>query len=709
MRAMRTSLAAGTVLAVGLALGPLSSAAAAAPQMVGAGTSKILVIDGDLYAVSLGVHEVIWGTSLSSVQTGDVRVRKFSPRSGGDTARFTAGKSLDVTVTPPSGLYLGEPAVYPIRSGILFCRVNPAAVEGGRLWSVDTAVYSTDRESWSSLRRTPVTTDNGQYGACLGAAGDAEEHTVIVGSRSGLDSDQTLISLSFAGSRSPAVRPYAQELGWVSGADHSGNADVAVNAATGLVDFYRGDQIPVTIDVLSNVRREDGSVRRVARAYIVFFDTTRQQWTQPRQVFSSGIEAAEDVVGESSISDLRALVSPDGSSVHLLAGQQTVTAVPEWPSVPVTSITRVAPNNNFYASTVVVGMSAADAARRDWRASTGWTLTYTDDSGPQTFPATILRTRQTSLVAFVGPGAAVTPVGTLRNARLSFTGNPDDFSNAEIEWTRLMQTTSLKVLARTLRGNDLGPVVTLPGERSANGWGGISVHATAAVDGLPMVLIEREDSRSRSSISSATLINGEWTRPQPILSEYNRDDYDQPVVFMPFGRRTALIGAQDTSADRGLRTAQVTDGVFRRVFANGRWGAPEYIRSLETGEDLTVAAVARLTGSEGPVEVEVITRVPSVAALSARYDLNERINGSAFGTVTYRYRGSIPRGARGFVAVQGWSGQAWQSGSYDPVIDEAARTIKMSTPAPTTPAPTTAARITWTELLETVYVVDRRR
>jgi hypothetical protein len=131
---------------------------------------------------------------------------------------------------------------------------------------------------------------------------------------------------------------------------------------------------------------------------------------------------------------------------------------------------------------------------------------------------------------------------------------------------------------------------------------------------------------------------------------------------------------------------------------------------LTRGDGQTVPAVARVTGSGGPVEVEVFNRNPGVAIAGATYDEAERINGSPFGTITFTYRGELPRRIGGFVSVDGWdSSIGWSPGSYDPVIDLSARTLKVSAPTPRGPVPTGPARVVWQEHFETVYVVDRRR
>lgn len=710
MHTIRTMLAAAVAAGAALAVvGPVAPAQAAT-ERISTGDSKVFVIDGNVYSVSLGDHEIEWGDPLSATQTGDLRVRKFQPRSGGDTARFGLGDVLDITGTAPTGQYLGEPYVFPIRSGLLFCRVNPSDTESGRTWSVDTAVYSTADRSWSALRRTPVPTSNGQYGACLGGAGEPGGYTAIVGKYE-TERGQSLFALTSSGSGPLAVRAYTHDSGWVTGASASINVNVAVNAATGVVDLYEDDKIPVTVNVTSRIRSNGELLRRVERRHIVFFDVSRGQWTSSRQVFSAGFDATERVVGDTVLGDARAVVSSDGATLHVVAGFKRISAVPEWPDVPVTSVGRLPDGNVYYGSTIVVGLRPEDAARRDWQATQGWTLTYADDAGDYTIPVSIFRQRSASLVLFVGFSAATTPVGTVRDARLAFTGDREGtYGNAEPAWTRLMQRTEQGVLARSLRGDDLSAVTTLPGVRSENGHAETDVRHTAVIDGVPVIIIDEEDSQSRDRLTSSSLIDGSWTRPQVVVSRYQRGEYDEPVGFMPYLGRTALIGAQSPAAGADAPRSEAISGIIRRVFADGRWGGPEYIRPLASGDSQTVPAVARVLGSDGPVEVEIFTQNPSVAITGATFDADERVNGSPWGTITFTYRGTLPQSARGFAAVQGWTGAlGWQIGFYASVTDERERTLKAPTPmAPAGPVPTTPARIVWTEMLETAYVVDRR-
>lgn len=708
MRPIRTAVSAGTALGAVLALGfALPPAAQAALEPVGSGASQVFVVDGTLYAVSLGAYEVQWGDSLSATQAGDVQVRKFRPREGGETPRFGKASSLGIMGVAPAGMYLGSPQVFPVRSGLVFCRVNLSATSTGRGWSVDTAVFSTTTRSWSALRRTPLASATGQYGGCLGAVGDPDQQTVVVEQRAETLGEQRLFSLMFAGSAAPAIRSYAQSTGSVSGAESYAEFRVAVNAATGLVDLYEGDKIPVTVSVYNYVRRDDGTLRRANRYQIVFFDVARKRWTEPRQAFTSGMEASEDVVGETALSGIQALVSPDAQTLHLLAGFRRITSVPEWPSVPVTSVGRVSLSDPSYQGAFVVGVSSEDAQRRDWLASSGWTLSFTDDSGPHLLPASIRSVGAERLVVFVGYGAAFTPTGTVRNARIAFTGNSDNDDNAELEWTRLMQETSLGVFARTLRNDRISAVTTLPGARVASGNSRMTVRHAAVIDGTPVVIIGHRDFDTRgmmgfrSRLTSSSFLSGAWKRPQVVVGRYDDDMFDEPMAFMPFGARTALIGAQSDLE---------SPGVYRRVFSGGRWGDARYIRPVTSGGDQVVPVVARVLGADGPVEVEIITRNPSVAITGATYDPNERINDSSYGTVTFSYTGTIPRSPSGFVAVNGWQDAfGWDIGSTSPVIDVQSRTIKMSVPiTPTASAPTTPARIVWGEMLETVYVVNRR-
>lgn len=710
MHTIRTMLAAAVAAGAALAVvGPVAPAQAAT-ERISTGDSKVFVIDGNVYSVSLGDHEIEWGDPLSATQTGDVRVRKFQPRSGGETARFGLGDVLDITGTAPTGQYLGEPYVFSIRSGLLFCRVNPSDTESGRTWSVDTAMYSTADRSWSALRRTPVPTSNGQYGACLGGVGEPGGYTAIVG-RYGMDRGQSVFALTSSGSGALTVRAYTHDSGWVTGASASIDVNVAVNAATGVVDLYEGDKIPVTVDVTSRIRSNGELLRRVERRHVVFFDVARGQWTPSRQMFSAGFDTTERVVGDTVLGNARAVVSSDGATLHVFAGFKRITAVPEWTDVPVTSVGRLADGNSYYGSSVVVGLGPEDAARRDWQATQGWTLTYTDDAGSYSIPVSILRQRPSSLVLFVGFNAATTPVGTVRNARLAFTGDREDtYGNAEGEWTRLMQRTEQGVMARDLRGDDLSAVTTLPGTRSENGHAETNIRHTAVIDGVPVIIIDEEDSQRRDRLTSSSFIDGSWTRPQVVVSRYPSGEYDEPIRFMPYLGRTALIGAQRAAAGVDAPRSEITSGIIRRVFTAGRWGGPEYIRPLASGDSQTVPAVARVLGSSGPVEVEIFTQNPSVAVTGATFDPVERINGSSWGTVTYTYRGTLPRSARGYAQVEGWPGAlGWQLGFATWVANERDRTLKASTPlSPPEPVPTTPARIVWNDMLETVYVVDRR-
>lgn len=505
------------------------------------------------------------------------------------------------------------------------------------------------------------------------------------------------------------VRPYTHRTGWISSAEKSGTARVSVNAATGVVDLYEGDQVPVTIEARNFIRGSADSVRWDNRQYIAFYDVSHKRWTEPRQVYASAWQASRVVAGETRLEALHAVVSADGRALHLLGGYRTHVSLPERPTVPITSVSRLSPTHPLYVDAVRVRLSRSDAARRDFQMPLGWRLDFQIDSGGVQVPARIMDRGRGSLVLYTGPNAAFI-AAQARDVTLTFTGE-DQGSNALWEWERLMQTAEVGLRVRTLRGDELGRAVKLPGFRTGNGVLSAEVHSTALVDGFPVVLTEELDSQYRKSVRAYTRINGAWKNPRVVVSHWDSDAYDYPVRFMPHGERTALITAEGAADGPGV--PGLASGVLRRVFTAGQWGQPEFIRALTAGEGQTVPVVVRLAGAGGPVEVEVIRRNPGVVVVGSTYDPQERLNGAAVGTVTYSYRGTAPRSPAGYVTVDGWSGlgtgSSWALGSNSAVVDERARTVKMSayTP-PSGSAPTSPARITWTELWETVYAVDRR-
>jgi hypothetical protein len=707
MRRLLAPLTALAVLIVPLAtLGATAPAeAAAAQKSLGTGAAKVYPIDGQLYYTSVGTYTRAWTTPVTSTQVGDVQVRRFLPKSGGD-ATFAPNEPLDITTTPQSGTFLGAPKILPVKSGLLFCRVNSPALASGRNWWVETALFDTVKNKWGTLRSVKVSPVFGSDALCIGAAAHGDGYTAIVGRGGGFSSGQSMYAVTYSTKGTPTISPITNRFGAALGEGATGFSVVSVNAATSLTDLYLGTKIPVTFTISNILRGAD--IVRVSRSYLVTYDVARMLWDTPVETFRARMDAAENVVGDVEGGGNAALVAANGKSITVINGYKKILSVPKRTSVPGTSLSRIDPTNSQYQRIWNLGMSTADLTRPDWAASGGWTLTYKDNSGSHSEKVTIFGIRTGALSLYKVTGPIVPLVGSATNIRLSFTGNTNDWEAYELEWIRAVETVEIGNIARTLTAGKLGPPVKLAGVETGNGDRNTQVFATAVIDGLPTV-VNREDGAVWGSVFSAqSLKGGKWGQPQYILDRVDATSFLNPILFMPYGEKTSVVGVQ--SLDFTAPRAKFTAGVVRRVFSNGVWSGPELMSRYIPHAEVGVPVYASVIGRSGEVDVRIATAHPTVVITGVTFATGS-LPGSPFpSTNTYTFTGAIPARAQGRVNIWGWPNALdWALSSPSPVINASGRTIKLPNPSgtsPATPAPTTTASMEWIDMLATTYVVN---
>jgi hypothetical protein len=310
------------------------------------------------------------------------------------------------------------------------------------------------------------------------------------------------------------------------------------------------------------------------------------------------------------------------------------------------------------------------------------------------------------LFQIVGP--IVPLVGSARNVRLAFTGENSGSGRAELEWTRAVGTVEIGNFARTFTSGSLSAPKKLAGVETGDGNRNTRVFAAGVIDGL-QVIINREDGAASGSVFSAqTLMKGTWSVPQNVLERVNPGSFRDPILFMPQGIQTAIVGVQ--SLDYTAPRAKFKAGVVRRVFSNGVWSVPELLSRYVPHAEVGVPVYASVMGRSGEVDVRIATAHPIVVITGVSFAAS-RLPGSIFpSTNTYTFSGVIPARAYGRVNIWGWSNALdWALSSSSPVINASGRTIKMPNPSgtsPATPAPTTTATMEWTDMLATTYVVN---
>jgi hypothetical protein len=681
------------------------AAVAAAQRPLGTGVAKVYPIDGQLYYTSVGTYTRAWTTPVTSTQVGDVQVRRFLPKSG-DDATFAPNEPLDITTTPQSGTFLGAPKILPVKSGLLFCRVNSPALASGRNWWVETALFDTVKNKWSTLRSVRVSPVFGNDAACLGAVANGGSYTAIIGHENVFDPGQSMYAITYARSGTATISAFTNLIGRALGDGADGNSQISVNAATGLTDLYLGTKIPVTFTV-SNIPPETRA-ERVSRSYLVMFDVVRMLWDSPVETFRGRMDLEENVVGDIEYDGDRPTVAADGKSITVITGYKKILSVPNYTAVSGTSLSRIEPSSPYFPRVWSIGLSVLDLKRPDWIASDGWTLTYNDNNGSHSEEVSIFGRRTGGLTLFQIAGPIVPLVGSARNVRLAFTGENSGSGRAELEWTRAVQTVEVGNFARTLTSGSLSAPKKLAGVETGDGNKNTRVFATAVIDGL-QVVINREDGAASGSVFSAqTFMKGKWSVPQNVLERVDPESFRDPVLFMPQGTQTAIVGVQ--SLDYTAPRAKFTAGVVRRVFSNGVWSGPELLSRYIPHAEVGVPVYASVMGRSGEVDVRIATAHPTVVITGVSFAAS-RLPGSLFpSTNTYTFTGAIPAGAQGRVNIWGWPNALdWALSSSSPVINASGRTIKLPNPsgtAPATPAPTTTATMEWIDMLATTYVVN---
>ena len=702
MRRLLTPLAALTVLITPLALVGSTSpvAAAVAQRPLGAGAAKVYPVDGQLYYVSTGTYVRTWSTPVTSTQEGDVQVRRFLPKSGAD-ATFAPNETLDITTTPQSGAFLGAPKILPVMSGLLFCRVNSPSTDSGRDWWLETALFDTGKNSWGSLRNVKISPVFGSDAACLGAAAHEGGYSVIIGRGNQFNPGQSMYAVTYGAKGAPTISAFTNAVGSVLGDGATGYPVVSVDAATGLTDLYLGKKIPVAFTV-SNVLR-GAHIVRVSRSYLTTFDVVKKLWDSPVETSRARMDADENVVGDLEYEGQGVLVAADGKSMMVFNGYKKILSVPEHTSVSGTSLSRVDPANAYYSHLWHISMSSVDLNRPDWDSTGGWTLTYDDNGVHHSEAVNIFGRRAGKLILYKVSGPIVPLVGSATNIRLSFAGDTN-----VLEWTRAVETVEVGNTSRTFAAGKLSPPVKLPGVETGNGDRNTQVFATAVIDGLPTV-INREDGAVWGSVFSAQSLKGsKWSQPQNILDRVDTESFHDPILFMPYGTQTAIVGVQslDFTAPRGKFTA----GVVRRVFSSGQWGEPELLSRYVPHAEIGVPTYASVLGKTGLVNVCVDNAHPTVSITGARFSVGS-LPGSIFpSTNTYTFSGVVPARAQGRVSIWGWpNALEWALSSASPVINASGHTIKLPNPSgtsPETPAPTTEASMEWSDMLISTYVVN---
>jgi hypothetical protein len=707
MRRLLAPLAALAVVVLPLAMVGAASPVEAVESQValGTGEAKVYAINGQLYYASTGTYTRAWTTPVTSTQVGDAQVRRFLPKSGAD-ATFAPNATLDITTSPQSGTFLGAPKILPVKSGLLFCRVNSSSVNAGLNWWLETALFDTAKNSWGTLRSVRINPVFGSDALCIGAAVHGDGYTAIVGRGNGFSPGQSMYAVTYSTKGTPTISPITNRFGAALGEGATGSSVVSVNAATGVTDLYLGKKIPVTFTISNILRGAD--IVRVSRSYLVTYDVGSMLWDTPVETFRARMDADENVVGDVEVGGSAALVVADGKSMTVINGYKKILSVPKRTSVPGTSLSRIDPTNTQYPRIWNLGMSTADLKRPEWSVSGGWTLTYKDNSGSHSEKVTIfnIRTGVLSLYAVTGP--IVPLVGSATNIRLSFTGNTDDWEAYELDWTRAVETVEIGNIARTFAAGKLGVPVKLAGAETGNGDRNTQVFATAVIDNLPTV-INREDGAVWGSVFSAqSLKGGKWGQPQNILDRVDATSFRDPILFMPHGTQTAIVGVQslDFTAPRGKFTA----GVVRRVFSSGVWSDSELLSRYVPHAEVGVPAYASVMSKSGLVDVRVANAHPTVTITGASFSASS-LPGSFFpSTNTYTFSGVIPARAQGRVNIWGWPNALdWALSGSNLVINASGRTIKLPNPsetAPATPAPTTTATMEWIDMLVSTYVVN---
>ena len=707
---MRRLLAPLAALAV--VVSPLAMVGAASPVQavvsqvaLGTGEAKVYVINGELYYASTGTYTRAWTTPVTSAQVGDAQVRRFLPKSGVD-ATFAPNATLDITTSPQSGTFLGAPRILPVKSGLLFCRVNSSSVNSGRNWWLETALFDTAKNSWGSLRSVKINPVFGDDAQCVGAAAHGGTYTAIVGRGNGFSPGQSMYAVTYSTKGTPTISPITNRFGTALGEGATGFSVVSVNAATGVTDLYLGKKIPVTFTISNILRGAD--IVRVSRSYLVTYDVGSMLWDTPVETVRARMDADENVVGDVEVGGNAALVAANGKSMTVINGYKKILSVPKRTSVPGTSLSRIDPTNSQYPRIWNLGMSTADLKRPEWSVSGGWTLTYKDNSGSHSEKVTIFNIRTGALSLYKVAGPIVPLVGSATNIRLSFTGNTNDWEGYELEWTRAVETVEIGNMARTFAAGKLGAPVKLAGVETGNGERNTQVFAAAVIDNLPTV-INREDGAAWGSVFSAQSLKGsKWSQPQHILERVDVESIQNPILFMPYGIQTAIVGIQ--SLDYVAPRAKFTAGVVRRVFSNGVWSSPELLTRYVPHAEVGVPAYASVMSRSGLVDVRVANAHPTVTITGASFSAS-RLPGSPFpSTNTYTFSGVIPARAQGRVNIWGWPDALdWALSGSNPVINASGRTIKLPNPsgtAPATPAPTTTASMEWIDMLISTYTVN---
>ncbi|CAB4903892.1 unannotated protein [freshwater metagenome] len=672
---------------------------------LGTGTAKVFAIDGQLYYASTGTYTRAWTTPVTSIQVGDVQVRRFLPKSGVD-ATFAPNVSLDITTSPQSGTFLGAPKILPVKSGLLFCRVNSSSVDSGRNWWLETALFDTAKNSWGSLRYVKINPVFGSDAGCIGAAAHGDGYTAIVGRGNGFSPGQSMYAVTYSIGSTPTISPITNGFGAALGDGATGYSVISVNAATGMTDLYLEKKIPVTFTV-SNVLRGTRIVR-VSRSYFVTYDVARMLWDTPVETFRSRMDADENVVGDVEVGGNAVLVAADGKSMTVINGYKRILSVPQRTSVPGTSLSRIDPANLRYQRIWNLGLSTADLKRPDWSVPGGWTLTYKDNSGTHSEKVTIFGIRTGALSLYTVTGPIVPLVGSATNIRLSFTGNTNDWETHELNWTRTVETVEIGNTARTFVSGKLGSPVKLAGVETGNGYRNTQVFATAVIDGVPTVINREAGAASGAVYSAQSLVDAKWSKPQSVLDRVDTFALADPILFMPYGTKTALIGIQ--GLDYIAPRAKFTAGVLRRVFSNGVWSDPELLSRYVPHAEIGVPAYASVMGRSGEVDVRIATAHPTVIITGVSFSAS-RLPGSSFpSTNIYTFSGAIPARAHGRVNIWGWPNALdWALSGSSPVINASGRTIKLPSlfaTLPATPAPTTTATMEWIDMLISTYVVN---
>jgi hypothetical protein len=707
---MRRVLARLAVLAVLImpltAIGATLPAGAAATQIaLGTGMAKVYPIDGQLYYTSVGTYVRAWTTPVTSTQVGDVQVRRFLPKSG-DDATFAPNETLDITTNVQIGAFLGAPKILPVKSGLLFCRVNSPSTDSGRNWWVETALFDTVKNKWSTLRSVKVSPVFGSDAACLGAVSHGDGYTAVVGRANQFGPGQSMYAVTYAASGAPTISPITNTVDTALGDGATGYSVISVNAATGLTDLYLGTKIPVTFTV-SDILRGAHSVR-ASRSYLVTYDVTKKLWDSPVEIFRAQMDVNENVVGDLEHEGGGVLVAADGKSMTVINGYKKILLVPQHTSVSGTSLSRIDPANIFFARLWHIGVSTADLKLPDWRASGGWTLTYDNNGVHHSAEVIIWGTRAGGFALFQVSDAIVPLVGSATNIQLAFTGNTGSSDAYELEWTRAVETVEVGNTVRTFAAGKLSPPVKLPGAETGDGNKRTQVFATAVIDGLPTVF-NREDGLAVGSVFSAqSLKGGKWSKPQHVLDRVDTEFLNDPILFMPYGAQTAIVGVQ--SLDYTAPRTKFIAGVVRRVFNNGQWSDPELLSRYLPHAEFGLPAYASVMGKLGLVSLLVATAHPTVTITGVRFAAVKLPGGTLPSTNIYKFSGDLPVGAHGAVNIWGWPNAiGWVLSSPNPVINATAHTIKLPNPfgsSPATPAPTTHATMEWTDMLVSTYVVN---